>query len=346
MVAGCASTPDVKVTYLFPSASAKLTVLQTLTCTQEKPPTPIAVSSVTLETVYASDRERSGATLLLKRLEGPFADTDVTVKLTEDGRLASINATSTGTAGAALKSLAPLAPIIGALDADMSRKRSIDPTELCKVVEIFTREKQPPTLKYTAVLSSQDLAAGKSTSLATDPASKVLESRLKAVNFHSDYVATVTVKATVRAGTYNSRGNARCGEQVEEREGTVPLVLNDTSVASLSVTGPGSDLVTSGELWTGSMGLPLSTCYLLPIPKASFFGKQQFGVTLSPFGSITELKYATTRGASDALDGVAALAKVLYPSTAEQATAVKAEADLIAAQQRLARCRANPAACT
>jgi hypothetical protein len=86
--------------------------------------------------------------------------------------------------------------------------------------------------------------------------------------------------------------------------------------------------------------------YDLLIPKAPVFGKQVFGASFSEAGALQSIQYVTTTGAGQVLNVVeAGRGATAGQTTAEKAAAVQAEADLIAQQQRLVTCRADPANC-
>ena len=87
--------------------------------------------------------------------------------------------------------------------------------------------------------------------------------------------------------------------------------------------------------------------YDLPIPKAAFFGTQTFSLAVAESGAITQIGYGANSGASQVL-GTAenAVNSFAGQTTAERAAEAKAEADLIAQQQRLIRCIADQINCT
>jgi hypothetical protein len=99
-------------------------------------------------------------------------------------------------------------------------------------------------------------------------------------------------------------------------------------------------------IWKGTVAIPSRETYQLPIPKAALFGVQKFSLSLSEAGAITAVNYGKNTGAAGAANAGASIATALTPeSTAARAADLKAQADLIAQQQRLHRCQTNPAAC-
>jgi hypothetical protein len=114
MVGGCASTPDVDITYWFPVATTAISATQTIGCN----PTGdviYAMTNVTAAPTYAADRA-SGATwgtIHYKAFGGPLSDADVTVNRKSDGRLDGLNSVSTGQADTVIKNIATLAATAG-----------------------------------------------------------------------------------------------------------------------------------------------------------------------------------------------------------------------------------------
>jgi hypothetical protein len=85
----------------------------------------------------------------------------------------------------------------------------------------------------------------------------------------------------------------------------------------------------------------------LPIPKAALFGKQTFSLSLSEAGTITAVDYGKQTGAAGALNAAGSIATAVDPETpTAKAADLKAQADIIAQQQRLLRCQRAPASCT
>jgi hypothetical protein len=99
--------------------------------------------------------------------------------------------------------------------------------------------------------------------------------------------------------------------------------------------------------WTGESEVAqLGTLYSLPIPKAVLFGKLQLSLALAESGALTTLQYSKQTAAPSMATGGQDVSARLAPETAAQKAAdLKAESDIIAQQQRLVRCQADPAKC-
>jgi hypothetical protein len=86
--------------------------------------------------------------------------------------------------------------------------------------------------------------------------------------------------------------------------------------------------------------------YQLPVPRAAAFGKQTFGAAFAESGALTSVQYVSNSGAAGALGSANSLATIAQGETTSAKVAeVKAEADLIAQQQRLLQCQADPKSC-
>ena len=88
--------------------------------------------------------------------------------------------------------------------------------------------------------------------------------------------------------------------------------------------------------------------YSVPVPKAQFFGKTNFALSLSDSGAITKLEYGKAGGLGELIDSGTALAanfQAQSQTTAQQAAAVQAQSDLIYQTQRLTQCKASPTTC-
>ena len=121
---------------------------------------------------------------------------------------------------------------------------------------------------------------------------------------------------------------------------TVLLTLLETANVKVDVLADGQ------VIWSGNVTIPGTKTYQLPIPKAALFGKQAFSLTLSEAGAITSVEYGKNTGAVGPLNVATSAATAAAPeTTAAKAADTKAQADLIAQQQRLARCQAQPAMC-
>jgi hypothetical protein len=89
----------------------------------------------------------------------------------------------------------------------------------------------------------------------------------------------------------------------------------------------------------------MGRCYEVPIPRAAVFGKQQLGASFHESGAMTMVQYVSSPGAGQVLNVLNSALGLSKEIADKQAAELGAEANLIAAQQRLMRCKTDPSKC-
>ena len=325
---GCASTPDVMYSY-YPSCSkSNVTVTQTLDCNNDKSAL-IVVNSTTVSTLSSADYSKGPYTVGIKKLDGFFADSDITFAFFDDGRLKSVNATTTGQGETVLKSAVTLAAALVPLGA--GEVRAEKPTALCAAINGWGGGK-PVTLIYTKNIDYGTVNFGQSRLLDPAPDSAGLYMALNKTQpeLLPKPMVIVDTPLSVKGGASSSSSAGA----------SVSLTLQETATAKVTVK------VLGQNIWSGDITIPGKNNYSLPIPEAALFGKQNFSLTLSEAGAITQIEYGKTTGAAAPLNVATSAATSAKPgSTADRVGEIQAQADLIVQQQRLARCKTDPAQC-
>ena len=135
--------------------------------------------------------------------------------------------------------------------------------------------------------------------------------------------------------------------QFKPNDGDVLIAARQPALLGIEVgtSTPGNGCATS--LWHGRVPVAqLGKDYQLPVPRAAAFGKQTFGAAFTESGALTSVQYVSNSGAAGALGAVNSLATIAQGETTSAKVAeVKAEADLIAQQQRLLQCLADQKSC-
>lgn len=183
---------------------------------------------------------------------------------------------------------------------------------------------------YRANFSEKDI--GKSVPVEVSSESEALYQRL------SGFLPSFTVKID-RA------------DQVKEVLSRPVSVANDSDTVPLTLQKIGSlgiQIVQTGSanekmVYSARVLTPRQETYTLPIPKAALFGKQNISLVLSDAGAVTSIGYGKTVGISGALNAMGTLANTQTAAT--EAADAKAQADLIAQQQRVMLCRTKPDQC-
>lgn len=147
-----------------------------------------------------------------------------------------------------------------------------------------------------------------------------------------------------------SRATTQCALDLEPdpdaSSDVVPVKMSRVRLDKLQVSGPIGDLTETQGIWNGDVPVPVAECYNLPVPKAAWFGKQQFSLTLSDYGSVTKLEYGKSTGASDTWDAASMLAKIAKgPTAGERAAELTDQNDVLYQQQRQIICETDPTNC-
>ena len=383
-LAGCATIPDVTVPYYFPRSKTQFVVTQTIGCskiTKGQHRTLGAVMSAVPTTVNEADVEFPALTDQEKNdhaphqghfqyaaFKGALDDSDVTVTLTPDGRLSSINGTSAGQGGTVITDLVTIATAAVALGPASADKEETEADKACALVDKYSgvpaagdsKGVSVITLTYTvsiyyniasgadptispAPVSSPGYPTGPSVKieLLPDPGSKPAYEALQKVlhDKMNNYLTITSKKEDVRV-------LRPAYPMLSDFTSKSTLELNKVATVQLAVLGHVGDMSLENTIWAGSVAAPMRMTYGIAIPAPNIFGKTAFGISLSDSGSVTSLHYGTTNGAPDAASAVGAIAKALQAKTPEdKANELKGQADLIAQQQRLATCQVDPTSC-
>ena len=320
-LAGCASTPDLTLRYFPAVASTVVSVTQTVDCNEAKT-VLVSVETVTVGTTYSSDRTKPRE-IKIKQLSRWYSDSEFKATWFDDGRLKGINQSSTGQgegiAKAAISLAVMILPLGGAdpaADVDQATK------DACEAIAEYGKSK-PVTLTF----ATQPIVNGGTKNPELKSSSTIPKKYL-------DRMRPRLPLLQVQVGTPENLEFTSPADN--SKESHVDLKLNRVGISAINVTRDGA------EIYKGLVQVPLAEEYALPIPYPAFFGKQGFELLLTDAGGISTLAYNKLSGAAAAIGTAAAM----EGTETARANQLKAEADLITQQQRLARCKAQPDKCT
>ena len=329
VLAGCAHTPPVDVTYFLAQSEASFKVIRTVAC--DDGDNAIVATTVTPTVRHSADRKTGAQTLSLAALKGAFSDTDVKFDFYEDGRLKGVNASSTGQGESIFKSAISL--LTAAAAGELPRDNL--PGECAKIKKWGGGK--PLTLTYEGGID-----------LAKDPlkTAQLLSPEAGSVYYANELkqaLGDVCAAVTSRGATSTSAP----AQYAPSKEGEPLLTLRQPGHATVSITAGPPGLCQADPLWSGEVLVgQFGQSYVLPLPRPAAFGKQVFSVAVAESGAITSLQYASNTGAGQVLNLAGSAWTAAQGTTdAQEAAALKAEADVIAAQQRLVQCKANPETC-
>ncbi len=339
----CASTPDVTYNYYQPKSATTISVTQNLQCIKDpnakdpkthKPITKytdldVTTSIATPTTNYSTDFSQSAQQVRLRDLDGTFSDTDASFTVTEDDRLVSMNATSTGQAQAILTSVISLASaaakfgaVLGAASDGTHGPKPLSPDEVCQKLMSWPNSDKQLSLTFTSVtdfgaaaLEWQKTKIGFPAVLNDGSPGTIISDRglyaylvgagvkLPQVTVRVGFAST-----NVRAVTYNA---STSGD-------VVTLQLQDTASVELDykVADPktGNDVPAA---YSNTIVVPLKgSTYPVALPKGAAFGASKVVLSLAPSGAITTLEYSKTNGAA----GAAAVATAAFTAATPAST--------------------------
>ena len=346
-LSGCPSMPDVTASYYLPRTSVSLRVIRTFACNTANE--VFTTSTVTAAVTHSADLAKR-QTVALKNLDGAISDTDFQVQFYEDGRLKGINSSTTGEAEAVIKPLVAVAA--AAFGATQSTPKA---PAACS---LSADPSKPVTVTFTRDVDFSDLGGKTSTGAEKLTSDQVIDPDPDSVPTFAKthdalgYLCVHVEKLTLKP---DSKGNSIPDvpglENAVDARRNVELRLQQPARVALKVWSSNDTICDfksdTKPIWTGESEVAqLGTSYTLPIPKAVLFGKLQLSLALAESGALTTLQYTKQSAAPSIATSAQDVSTHFAPETAAQKAAdLKAEADIIAQQQRLVRCQAKPTTC-
>lgn len=351
LLGGCASIPDVTIKYRPVKWALLVTVAHTITCNQEKSQAMVDRGAVFLP-LYSAATSDTRFQIQLKDLDRYAADADISIVLTDDGRLKSINHSTTGQGEATVKGVVGVAaafsaqspavrlaapPAVGVQffrdNAFQTLQKSAVPAKVCAVVENY-RVSAPKELAQVSLVQTALIRPDSGNPIEAKPPSKNQEELLEELK-----KAGIDLKTKV----ITQLADDELQPIVRPRSTVVSSEVPVTLQRMRSFIAKAEDA--EGTIGSKSVPVPTEDVFVLPIPKAALFGKQTFSLALADSGRITNIGYGRTTGAPGALGAITAFAGADVTEDTAEAAALKVASDLIAQQQRYNNCRLKPSDC-
>jgi hypothetical protein len=304
LLGACASTPDVVIQYYPAKSVTTFTTTQNLACTQDQM-TLVVTNTVSASTEYSADTSKPPHSVRIKDLDNEFADASLSVELFGDGRLKSINASSTGEGQAVISAAAGLAgmmaPMVGSSPGAGPRKLPV-----CAVLKNWSDGKAAlsfvKSLDVAQLPQASPVPLNDENAAVNDPG---LYGRIS--GYLPRVMLLLSEKTSVpRAATYNAR----------DPHNTISLTLRDTS--RIVATFLSEDQTGQHLLGSKSFIVPGPGDYVLPIPKAALFGGETFSIALSESGAVASISYGKTSGAAAAVGATQSAVSVITPPAPTQ----------------------------
>ena len=322
----CSNLPDATIGYYLAKTEVSFKVVRTVACDAKNH--LIVVNSSTPIVTHSANREQF-ETISLSKLKGLFQDTDVKFQFYEDGRLKGVNSSITGQGETILKTVTTVAAALTALKAP---ERTYP--EECKFIADNGGGK-PLTLTYEGKVDIE--SAEKKRKIDPDHASMFYAGNLASAI--GDVYAVVEGNDVPKEVPVN----------YVARNGDVLLKARQPALVKLKVIAAGindedADVIT---IWEGDLPVAqFGQDYSIPVPGPAIFGKKVLDASFDESGALTSLQYTSNTGADQALNVADSVLTALQgETTAQKAANVKAEADLILQQKRLAQYLADQTNC-
>lgn len=322
---GCASLPDADIRYHLSQTEVAFKVVRTIAC--DKGNHILAASSITPVVTHFADTSSEGTkSISLAKLRGNFSDTSMKLEYYDDGRLKSFNSSNTGQGEAILKTAIAITGAVLAFDGSPATF----PNE-CAAIKKIGGDK-PIVLSYFGKIDP-----------SKDDAQVIAPDKITAI--------LVGVNKLEPAIGYV------CAEKIETQAPTakstfvldkndVVLHLREPGKIKIKLSAGGNNSCQNETIWEDVVTVAqFGLDYDLPIPTPKLFGKLAVGASFAESGALTTIEFASATGAGQALNVGSVAYSELSDTPAEKAAALESEADLIAQQQRLVKCMAEPAQC-
>lgn len=317
-VAACGHLPDVTVGYYLAETKVSFKVVRSVACDGAN--MPFVANAAVPIAAHSADRTRP-LKIRLADLRGLFSDSDVKFEFYDDGRLKGINASSTGQGETIFKAAVTLA-------ATMKTLTTRDFQTECDFIKTAGGGK-PLTLTYEGLVDIANTTTDQP--IKPDTASTFYADKLKQ--------AVGDVCAVVQGTEIPDPPTAYAA-----RDGDAVIQARHPGFVKIKVKAGGGGCI--DQVWEGKVPVAqIGKSYSLPIPAPAMFGKQAFAAAFQESGALVSLQYASSTGAGQVLNVLNSAVTGLHETTAQKAAEIKAEADLIAQQQRLAQCLADRQGC-
>jgi hypothetical protein len=339
VVSGCATMPDVAMTYYLPKASLDVEAIRTVGCSADG--TLYSADAVVTDVSYSADRDYPTPPIRFRSLSGGLNNSDLALTLADDGRLKGINASTEGQGAEILKSVIQLATTVGLGGIELLSNPP--PKNPCDIVKKFGKHGFL-TLKYEASAAFDKFGTA-----------EMFDPEPGRPDYAADFDRAFRKPFCLRVGAKPDQSKIAVPASVAQSDldraaiklklrqpGRVPVSVTTGSAASCNPSGGGT------EVWSSPVKVPQAGAeYWLPIPRGAAFGDQSLALALSDSGTINSIEYGRKLGTAGVLDVANAAASAFKPGGTEAETKkLNDESDLIAAEQRSIKCKTDPVNCS
>ncbi|WP_175773331.1 hypothetical protein [Paraburkholderia phenazinium] len=386
-LSGCADTPDISRSYYFPVAQQDISIVQTIGCKMmngKKITGPYSTAVATVTTSYVADYSTTHS-FRYKALDSAFGDSDISVGVTDDGRLSSLNAAGVGEGAAIVKAVATVASVETGIKPQGNEVDKVQPPDCALVVKhgsstsdnahgvpgdksatislitinykLRVRYKFPEgAATADAIQVTQIGDDGAPTKLSApywilpDPGANPYDKdTLNALTqIHFALEITPVPGSQRLQPKFNDEQASDCAPPAAQSDKPGVLCVPGMAQLSFVISGPPADLTGEAtDFFRDQILAPSTTAHDLPVPRAPIFGKMATTAQFGPSGIVEKLEYNKASALSDLISSGAQIYNQTQPeTTAEKAADVEAESDLIYQTQRHTACLLDAQTCS
>ncbi|CAE6824791.1 hypothetical protein R75465_05999 [Paraburkholderia aspalathi] len=376
-LSGCANTPDVSRSYYLPVVQQDIAIVQTIGCKMKNGKGitgPYSTAVATVTTSYVADYSVEHS-FTYKAVDNSFGDSDISVGVTDDGRLTALNAAGVGEGAAIIKAAATVASIdtgnkiqrnnelqstpdctvIGAHGSASDKSANISLLTVNYKLRVQYRFAEGAT--HTQDIQVQQIADDGAPLTMSAPYKIPLNSGANPLDDETLGPLTqipFTLKVTPVPGKYklqpilSGEQPSDCATAPDRKDKPGVLCVPGMGQLNVELLGPPADLVGKAtSFYKDQILAPSTTPHELPVPKAPTFGKMATTAQFGPSGIVEKLEYNKASALSDLISSGAQIYSQTKPeTTAEKEAEVQAESDLIYQTQRHTACLLDAQTCS
>jgi len=338
-LSACATVPGVDYQYTPAAGVLNISVIQSLACSKDSETLIISNAQPTVTTSYQPDTSVNAPWhILIKNDDSNTADTDFTMATWDGFRFKSVNSTSTGEGETILKDVITIAGVV----ALAVGKKPGDPAPAAKlpICTMISNLNKDGVVAIT--YSGQFMMAA-----LADNAQVVVNPAPGSADLYESLSKSKTIigpmKVSLTRSAYDTRPTI---PKIKDSDsGYYWLKLQKVQIGTLQVLDQSGNPLSTTQVVVPSSDP--SVAWSLPIPKPATFGKSTFALQVAESGVVTSVEYAKNASAPGMLNVFSSAATSATPQTAaEKLAALKTQDDLIAENNRHAKCIAQPDQCT
>jgi len=322
--------PDATVKYYLSKSDLNITVNQTVRCIDTS--NPVVVTNVGFDAAYSADLNNRKE-ISFSELDTIYTSGSADITLSKDGRIEAFNSSSTGVVSDVIATVISMFGSLKTLDIDPLANQV---ESACEIINNVAGQKDGKPLPLSIVLKS---------SVKFLEGNKVTGAPFKITGYPQSFYSAIAPAVGKLEYIIDTSEQEPEAPVETTYKGKRKIALIEPALVPVKVT---LKSYVSNESTEYSANIPVpqwGTEYNIPIPKPPMFGTNTLNLSLHETGKIKTLKYGTTNGSKDLGSAFNTLSDKLVETDLEKAASIKAEADVIAQQQRLIGCKTTPEEC-